>query len=143
MGVTEANAWALYHHLKANPSQPNTADSLAASLQIDTKQVDAALRWVRTNCTWLGWTIPWVGRGREPKRYHVVETFGAPEIRELLDRTNDEATYVHGAMQRRRLQAELCVNKCRTPGSRGHTRALALMQLIDSANYELWRIETT
>jgi hypothetical protein len=143
MGITETNARDLYHYLKANPNQINTVESLASILGIDAKQVDAALRWVRDNCTWLGWTIPWVERGPDPKHYHVVETFGALEIRELLDGTNYEAIHARSAMQRRSLQAELCVNQCRTPGSRGHQRALALVQFINSADFELGMVETT
>jgi hypothetical protein len=143
MGITDANAWALYHHLRANPNQLNTSESLALSLRIDARQVDDALRWVRENCTWLGWTIPWVERGPEPKHYHVVESFGAREIGELLDGTNYEARQFRSAMDRRRLQAELCVNKCRKPGSPGHRRALAIIQFIDDADYELLKVETT
>jgi hypothetical protein len=143
MGITEANAWKLHRYLKAHPNQYNTIERLATRLKIDATQVNAALLWVRDNCRGLGWTIPRVERGPGGRRYHVVDTFGAAEIRELLDGTNYEATHVRNAMQRRSLQAELCVDNCRTPGSRGHTRALAVIQLIDDADYELWKVETT
>jgi hypothetical protein len=143
MLVAESNAWALYHHLKAHPNQLNTSDSLARQLGITPSQVGAALRWVRSNCTGLGWTIPWVERGRDRKHYHVVEAFGVSEIRDLLDGTNDEAVHFRSAMQRRRLQAELCADQCRTPGSRGHRRALALMLHCDAADHELGMVETT
>jgi hypothetical protein len=143
MTVAEMNARALHRYLKANPKQLNTSESLAAQLGITSEQVDAALRWVRENCIRLGWTIPWVERGSEPKHYHVVDTFGASEIRELLDGTNDEVTYVRSNVERRRLQAELCVNRCRRPGSNGYRRALTLLNYIDQADWELWRVETT